>query len=99
MRGYGDILTLQFGTIKDNLKKTGVLGLPMSLRLFLFLVVLVVTMLIGILSILLVSGTFTAGLTQSEKLVRNDLTYLSKDKREFGLALPAYSRFFKISFI
>ncbi len=51
----------------------------MALRLFIFLVVLVLTMLIGVIAILLVSGTFTAGLAQSEKLVQNELTHLAND--------------------
>lgn len=71
------ILAHKFHLIKDNFKKAKDLGLPMGLRLFLFLVVLVLTMLIGVIAILLVSGTFTAGLSQSEKLVQNDLVYLS----------------------
>ena len=49
----------------------------MWIRLFLFLLVLVVTMLVGVVAILMVSGTFTMGLAQSEELVMNDLTYLS----------------------
>ena len=57
----------------------------MDLRLFLFLVVLVLTMLIGVVAILFVSGTFSAGLSQSEKLVQNDLDYLSNGMSEqFG---------------
>lgn len=80
------ILSLKFHSIKDNFKKAKDLGLPMDIRLFLFLVVLVLTMLIGVIAILLVSGTFTAGLSQSEKLVQNDLVYLSSAiSEQFGL--------------
>jgi len=59
--------------------KLGVLGISMRLRLFLFLVVLVLTMLVGIIFILFVTGTFTAGLKESQKLIENQLLSTSFD--------------------
>lgn len=80
------VLTSQFHSFKNNFKKAINKGLPMDLRLFLFLLVLVLTMLIGVIAILFVSGTFSAGLSQSEKLVQNDLNYLSNSiSEQFGL--------------
>ncbi|HZJ83399.1 MAG TPA: LuxR C-terminal-related transcriptional regulator, partial [Clostridia bacterium] len=77
VRGYGEDLLYQLSLLFQNLKKASTSGIPMAIRLFLFLVLLVFTMFLGVVAILLVSGTFTAGLAQSEQLIQNDLTYLS----------------------
>lgn len=46
----------------------------MRLRLFLFLVVLVITMMLGIIAILFFTGTFTAGIDESAKLLEKELS-------------------------
>jgi DNA-binding CsgD family transcriptional regulator len=53
-------------------------GIPMLIRLFLFLIVLVVTIIFGVIAILLITGTFTAGLAESERLFNNDLLHASE---------------------
>ena len=60
--------------IKQELKKIGTLGLPMGLRLFLFLVVLVITMILGVIAILFFTGTFTAGIDESAKLLEKEFS-------------------------
>ncbi|WP_170834702.1 LuxR family transcriptional regulator [Natronincola peptidivorans] len=61
--------------IKQRFIKTGSLRLSMGPRLFLFLIVLVVTMLLGIIAILLLTGTFTAKLNTHEELIQNKLSF------------------------
>lgn len=69
----------------QKLNKSGSESITMRLRLFLFLLVLVITMLTGIIVILLVSGTFTAGLTESKQLIRSELERSSKEiSEQFG---------------
>lgn len=46
----------------------------MRLRLFLFLVVLIITMMLGIIAILFLTGVFTAGINESAKLLENELS-------------------------
>lgn len=53
--------------------KSNSTSISMRLRLFLFLLVLVFTMAAGIIVILLVSGTFSAGMTESRQLIKNEL--------------------------
>lgn len=60
-------------------------GISMKIRLYLFLFVLVLTMAGGIIVILLVTGTFTAGITESRKLVRSELNHTSQEiSTQFG---------------
>lgn len=71
--------------IMSKLNKTEAIGISLRLRLFLFLLVLVLTMLAGIIVILLVTGTFFAGLTESKQLIRNELLETSQDiSEEYG---------------
>lgn len=79
------------GQLKQNFKKAGALGLSMRLRLFLFLIVLVITMVFGIIVILLVTGTFTAGIKESGKLLDNELahTYQNVSKQYGQLSVQA----------
>ena len=58
--------------IKQNLKKAGALGISMRHRLFLFLVVIVITMMLGIIAILFFTGTFTVGIDESAKLLEKE---------------------------
>ena len=65
--------------IKQELKKTGTLGIPMGPRLFLLLVILVFTIITGAVALMLATGTFTAGLTQSKMIVENELLHASQE--------------------
>lgn len=71
--------------IISKFNKSEATGISLRLRLFLFLLVLVLTMLAGIIVILLVSGTFSAGLSESKKLIRNELLKTAQDiSEEYG---------------
>ena len=60
-------------------------GLPMGIRLFLLLIVLVITIVLGVIAILLITGTFTAGLAESEQLVKNELQHTSGEiSQQYG---------------
>jgi DNA-binding CsgD family transcriptional regulator len=65
--------------------------MPMGIRLFLFLVVLVLTIFLGAVAILLLSGTFTAGLSETGKIVEQELSHaLEGISRQYGqLSLEA----------
>lgn len=57
----------------------------MRLRLYLFLFVLVLTMAAGIIVILLVTGTFTAGINECSHLIKSELNHASQDiSTQFG---------------
>ena len=64
--------------IKNKLQKSSKSGIPMDIRLFLFLIVLVLTIILGVIAILLLTGTFTAGLSESEKIIEDELLHASK---------------------
>lgn len=65
-----------------NLKESGI---PLGTRLFLLLMVLLLTIFLGVIAILLFTGAFTAGLSESEKLVENELIHTSKRiSQDFG---------------
>ena len=63
----------------------------MGIRLFLFLVVLLLTIFLGVVAILLLSGTFTAGLSETGKMVEQELIHASEGiSRQYGqLSLEA----------
>ncbi|WHH60930.1 LuxR C-terminal-related transcriptional regulator [Petroclostridium sp. X23] len=69
----------KFNTLKQVLQRSGTFSMSMRLRLFLFLIILVLTMLLGIFVILLVTGAFTAGLKESESLIKNELLHASRN--------------------
>jgi DNA-binding CsgD family transcriptional regulator len=77
--------------LKQEFKKTGKSGMPMGIRLFLFLVVLLLTIFLGVVAILLLSGTFTAGLSETGKMVEQELIHASEGiSRQYGqLSLEA----------
>lgn len=62
-----------------KIKKPGKISISMRLRLFLFLLVFIFTMVTGVILILLVTGTFTTGLSGSKRLIREELDHSSKD--------------------
>jgi DNA-binding CsgD family transcriptional regulator len=50
----------------------------MNIRLFLLLIVMLVTIILGVIAILLITGTFTAGLDEKETLFQNELLHTSE---------------------
>lgn len=64
--------------IIKKIKKTDEISITMRLRLFFFLIVLVITMIAGIIVILLVTGTFSAGISESKELINDELQDSSK---------------------
>ncbi|MDD4171460.1 MAG: LuxR C-terminal-related transcriptional regulator [Syntrophomonas sp.] len=80
-----NILLKKIEILKQEFKKPGTNGIPMNLRLFLFLIVLVLTIIIGVIAILFVTGTFTAGLSESERMVDNELLHASQGiSKQYG---------------
>lgn len=65
--------------LKQEFRKKAEAGISLNLRLFLFLAVLVLTIFFGVIAVLLATGTFTAGLSESERIVENELLNVSKD--------------------
>lgn len=79
------LISLHLASLKQELQQAGSKGFSMRLKLFLFLLVLVLTMFLGIVVILLISGTFTAGLAESEKLISNELGHTSQNiSQQYG---------------
>lgn len=56
-----------------KISKSDTPGISMQLRLLVFLLVLVFTMISGVVVILLVTGVFTAGLKETKEMVRSEL--------------------------
>lgn len=70
--------------LKQELQKSTT-GAPTTFRLFLLLAVLVVTIILGAIAILIVTGTFTAGLSENERMVENELIHASQNiSQEYG---------------
>jgi len=60
-------------------------GLPLGIRLFLLLMVLVITIMLGVIAILIITGIFTAGISESETLVENELNHTAAEiSRHYG---------------
>lgn len=80
-----NILRKQGNDLINRLTASATSGIPMGIRLFLFLIVLVVTIILGVIAILLITGTFTAGLAESETLFKNDLLHTSEEiSQQYG---------------
>lgn len=65
--------------LKQEISDAKTKGTPMTRRLFLFLLVLVLTIIVGVIAILFIMGAFTAGLSESEQIVENELLHASQD--------------------
>jgi DNA-binding CsgD family transcriptional regulator len=63
----------------QKINRTNTPSISMRLRLFLFLLVLVLTMVTGIVVILLVTGTFTAGMKENKELLQSELEHVHKE--------------------
>lgn len=68
-----------FRILKQALSRTGEMSLSMRIKLFLILVMLIVTMILGALVILTVTGTFTTGLKQTKNEINEQLDHISKE--------------------
>lgn len=91
-----DILMKKIDLIKQEIRKTGTEAVPMNLRLFLFLLVLVLTIVLGVVVILFITGTFTAGLSESEHMIENELLHaeqgITKQYGELSIQAIEFSR-------
>ncbi|MFA5524071.1 MAG: LuxR C-terminal-related transcriptional regulator [Tissierellales bacterium] len=65
--------------VKQKIQRSAEFGIPMGQKLFLFLVVLVLTIILGVVGILMITGSLTAGLKESEQLVENELIHASEE--------------------
>ena len=74
-----NLLLAKIEFLKQELKKPSINGTPMILRLFLFLIVLVLTIFLGVIAILFITGTFTAGMSESQRMFENELLHVSQD--------------------
>jgi len=71
--------------IKQVVRKPGTEGVSMNLRLFLFLLVMVLTIVLGVVVILFITGTFTAGLSESERMIENELLHAEQGiSKQYG---------------
>ncbi|MFA7164135.1 MAG: hypothetical protein WC097_08295, partial [Eubacteriales bacterium] len=59
--------------------------LSMGIRIFILLTLVVITMVLGVIAVLIVSGSFSAGIRVTETLISNELIHTSSDIRnDFG---------------
>lgn len=65
-----------------KLQQAGEEGMPLGQRLFLFLAVLVLTIFLSFIAILLLTGTFTARLSETERFFDNELARTSNEIEE-----------------
>jgi len=72
------ILNQQGQNLIKQLNASARCGIPMNTRLFRLLIVLVVTIILGVIAILLITGTFTAGLAERETFFQNELLHTSE---------------------
>ncbi|HOL17875.1 MAG TPA: LuxR C-terminal-related transcriptional regulator [Bacillota bacterium] len=71
---------------KQKSGPAGAAGISLGRRLFVFLTAVVLTIIFGVIAILLLTGTFTAGLAESEKMLGNELAHASSEiSRQYGL--------------
>lgn len=91
-----NILFKKIDLLKQKIRKPGKNGISMDLRLFLFLLMLVLTIFIGVVAILFITGTFTAGLSESEYMFENELLHaeqgISKQYGDFSIQAIDFSR-------
>ncbi len=65
--------------LKLKLQKSTTAGISIGNRLFLLLIVFVLTIILGIIAILFITGVFNSGLLESKEIVQNELTYASEE--------------------
>ncbi len=70
---------------KNELNKNGKSGLSMQLRLFVFLILFLLSIMSSVLIILLITGVLKAGKAETRTIFENELTHISEDVyRDFG---------------
>lgn len=65
------------GLYREAIRRGGQNGLPMRLRLFLFLILFLNTIMLGVLLILFASGVFKTGSLEHRPVLRGELTEFS----------------------
>lgn len=80
-RGLIEILRIY----REAIRRSGQDGLPMRLRLFLFLILFLNTIMLGVLLILLSTGIFKIGLLEHKPVLESELTHITGDiYKSFG---------------
>ena len=73
------------GLYRKAIRHSGQNGLPMRLRLFLFLILFLNTIMLGVLLILFSAGVFKTGLLEHRPVLESELTHITQDiYRSFG---------------
>ena len=73
------------GLYREVIHRGGQNGLPMRLRLFLFLILFLNTIMLGVLLILFSSGVFKTGLLEHRPVLGSELTHIAQDiYKSFG---------------
>lgn len=71
-------------------------SVTLRFRLLIFLLLLVLTMSSGIIVILIITGVFSAGITESKELIQNELTHTKEDiSTQYGLLSQETAEFSK----
>ncbi|MEL7655168.1 MAG: helix-turn-helix transcriptional regulator [Bacillota bacterium] len=77
--------------LRDTLSGVGEMGFSLRLRLFFLLAMLVFTIIFSVMVILTITGTFTAGLRQTEKNITQELNRFSDDITNQYAQISAYT--------
>lgn len=77
--------------VKEAFSRKGEMGISMRIKLFFTLVILVITMIIGVLVLLTITGTFTAGIRETKIQLNEQLNHASQEiEAQYGqLSLQA----------
>lgn len=65
--------------LRNVFLKKGEIGISMRIKLFLTLITLVITMFLGVLVVLMITGTFSTGVREAQGEIKNQLTHISQD--------------------
>lgn len=76
-------LVKTLGLYRKAIRQSGRNGLPMRLRLLLFLILFLNTIMLGVLLILFSAGVFRAGLQEHRPVLGNELTHIAQDIYKF----------------
>ena len=77
--------TKTLGLYREAIRHSGQNGLPMRLRLFLFLILFLNTIMLGVLLILFSAGVFKTGLLEHRPVLGSELTHIAQDiYKSFG---------------
>lgn len=85
MKKDGHMMGLSNSSLVQRINKSLPTSISMRVRLFLFLLMMVFTMISGIVVILILTGTFTAGYKENRNLIKNELLDTSQEiRKQFG---------------